>query len=342
MRSTRRRLGVVPAVCCALVAGACLIAGPVQAATTTFPAGGGTFTGGAQGWLVTDASCNVAVLCTAEGGYDGSNGNPPGSFAANTTIGLNVVTLFKSTVTVQSPDFTVANAGESTLHLDRQFVGGALVDLAPQATYTVTLIDRTAGSKSEVLTESLPAASPSFIGKDAAVTVKAGHRYAISIATEVGSTVAGTGLLGGTTSVRYDNVALSVQTPNGESGSGAGNGSGTGSLTDQKLLSLIGGNGSLVGPAILKGSKLTVKVRCPAKVGRTCKVTLQGLLKKRKPATAVRKAAIRKGKTKRVVLKVKPKALKKVTAKKKLLFKETVRAGGAKATVYKRLKLVRR
>lgn len=340
MRSTRRRLGLVPAVCCALVAGACLIAGPARAATATFPAGGSTFTGGAQGWLVTDASCNVAVLCTAEGGYDGGNGNPPGSFAANTTIGLNVLTLFKSTVTVQSPDFTVANAGESTLHLDRQFVGGALVDLAPQATYTVTLVDRTAGSKSEVLTESLPEASPSFIGKDAAVTVKAGHRYAISIVTEISSTVAGTGLLGGTTSVRYDNVALSVQTPSGESGSAGTNGAG--SLTDQKLLSLIGGNGSLVGPAILKGSKLTVKVRCPAKVGRTCKVALQGLLKKRKPATAVRKAAIRKGKTKRVVLKVKPKALKKVTAKKKLLFKETVRAGGAKATVYKRLKLVRR
>ena len=49
---------------------------------------------------------------------------------------------------------------------------------------------------------------------------------------------------------------------------------------------------------MLKGSKLTVKVRCP-KVGRPCRVALQGLLKKRKPATAVRRAKIRNGKTKK-------------------------------------------
>ena len=43
-----------------------------------------------------------------------------------------------------------------------------------------------------------------------------------------------------------------------------------------------------------------------------------------------------------MVLKVKPKALAKVKTRKKLLFKETVRAGKAQATVYKQLKLVRR
>jgi hypothetical protein len=321
----------VPAVCFVAVAAACLVAGPAQAATDVYPAGGGTFTGGPQGWLVTDASCNVPALCTADGGYDGTDGNPPGSFAANTNIALNLVSLFKSTVTVQSPDFTVANAGDSTLHLDRQLVSGQLANLAPQAIYTVTLIDRTSGKKTEALNETIAAASP-FIGKDAAVTVKAGHTYALSIATETSSTVAGTGLIGGAISTRFDNVSLSVQ-----SAGGAGNGSG---LSDQQLASLI--KGSLIGPAILKGNKLSVKARCPAKVGRTCAIAVQGLLKKHKPATSTRKAKVRKGKTKRFVLKVKPKALKKVAASKRLLFKETVHAGGAKATVYKRLKLIKR
>lgn len=338
MRSSRGRLGFVSAVC-SLALAAALLAAPAQAATNVYPAGAGTFTGGPQGWLNTEANCNVAVLCTAAGGYDGADGNPPGSYAANTTIGLNLLTLFKSTVTFQSPDFTVAAAGDGTLHLDRQFVSGSLVDLAPEVTYTVDVLDRTSGKKTEALTETITAAS-AFTGKDAAVTVKAGHTYAISIAATTSSTVAGTALGGGTTSLRFDNVALAVETAGG-SGGGPGSGSG-GALTNQQLQSLISGDGSLIGPAILKDNKLSVKVRCPAKVGRTCRVTLQGLLAKRKAATAPRKANVRKGKTKRVVLTVKPKALAKVRAKKKLLFKETVRAGKAHATVYRRLKLIHR
>ena len=95
-------------------------------------------------------------------------------------------------------------------------------------------------------------------------------------------------------------------------------------------------------PAALKGKRLFVKARCPAKVGRACRVTLQGLLKKRKAATTKRMVKVAKGKTKRIVLKVKPKARKQVAKRKRLLFKQTVKAGTAKATVYKRLKLIRR
>jgi len=334
MRSTRGLRGPGLGLCSAVMA-ACLVAASAQAATDAYPAGGGTFSGSAQGWQVTDASCNVPAFCTASGGYDGANGNPAGSIAANTTISVNLLTLFKSTVTVQSPDFTVAGAGDGTLHLDRQFDSGSLVDLAPQASYTVTLIDRTAGGQSVPLTESLSSAS-GFIGKDSAVSVKVGHVYAISIATETSSTVAGTAFGGGTTSLRFDNVSLKVQT----SGDGAGSRGGAGGLTDARLLSLV--KGSLVGPARLKGNRLWVKVRCPAAVGRTCRIAVRGMLRKRKPATLTRRVKVRKGKAKRAVLKVKPRARKQVATRKRLLFKVTVRAGKAKATFHKRLKLVRR
>jgi hypothetical protein len=336
MRSTRGRLA---ASCCVAVAAACLVAGPAaQAATDVYPAGAGTFTGGSQGWQVTDASCNVPVLCTASGGYDGSNGNPPGSFAANTSIALNLLTLFKSTVTLQSPDFTVSSNGDATLHLDRQFAAGSAIDLAPELTYDLTLLDRTADDKSEPLTETL-ASEPDFVGKDRAVTVKQGHTYAIVITAQTSSTVAGTGLLSGTTSARFDNVSVTVQTASG--GGGKGNGGAGGNLTDSRLAALIQGGG-LIGAAVLKGNKVSVKVRCPKQVGRTCKIALTGMLTKRKPATTTRKVTVRKGKVKRVVLRVKPKAKAKVAKSKRLLFKERVRAGTAKATVYKRLKLVRR
>lgn len=69
---------------------------------------------------------------------------------------------------------------------------------------------------------------------------------------------------------------------------------------------------------------------------------LQGLLKKGRPATAPRTLKVAKGKTKLVALKVKPKLRGAVAKRKKLLFKETVKAAKAKATVYKTLKLIRR
>lgn len=324
-----------------------LSAGQARAATDVYPAGGSTFSGGAQGWEVTNASCNVAVLCSASGGYDGANGNPPGSIAANTTIGLNLLTLFKSTVTLQSPDFKVSADGDGTLHLDRQFAPGSLVDLAPAATYGVTLLDRTAGTKSEPLTEALDSAS-AFIGKDHAATVKAGHVYALSITVDTGSSAAGTALLGGTTSLRFDNVALAVQTSGsgggdgrgGTGGKGGGGGDGSGGLSDARLLSLL--QSSAGGTAVLKGNRLFVKRPCPAKVGRSCRLSIQGLLAKRKPATTKRTSKVAKGKTKTLVLKVKPKARAKLVQRKKLLFKQTLKAGSAKATVYKRLKLIRR
>jgi hypothetical protein len=331
------------AICLAMAAMLLFVAAPAQAATNVYPAGSGTFTGGPQGWQVTEASCNVPALCTASGGYDAAEGNPPGSLTTDTTIGLNLLTLFKSTVTLQSPDFTVSAAGDGTLHLDRQFVPGNLVDLAPSATYTATLIDRTASTSTKSITETLDAASP-FTGRDVAATVAPGHTYAISLTTEVSSSVAGTALLGGTTSTRFDNVALAVQTGSGNGGGAGGgggaNGANSSGLSNQQLSSLMAN--SLVGPATLQGNRLSVKAKCPAKVGAACRLSVQGLLKKGKPATSTRTARVGKGKTKRFVLQVKPKASKKLATRKKLLFKESVRAGGAKATVYKRLKLVRK
>ncbi len=71
-------------------------------------------------------------------------------------------------------------------------------------------------------------------------------------------------------------------------------------------------------------------------------MSLRGLLNKKKPATGTRRAKVAQGKTKRFALKVKPKAWPKLTSRKRLLFKMGVRAGGANATMFKSLRLVRR
>jgi hypothetical protein len=354
MRSARRNLRMLSAVCCAALAATCLVAGSAQAAT--YPSGGGAFNGGLEGWTMpAKASCNIPLmgLCTATAGYDGENGNPAGSLVVNTSILLNLGGAFKSTAAFQSPNFTASEGGAATLHVDRQLDSGNLLDLAPKATYVVTLIDRSSGVSSEVIADSVDGNAAGFAGKDGAATLIDGHTYAISIDAETSSSVANVGLLG-SSALRFDNVSLTVGSSGGNGGNGAGgngnkggnggNGNGAGNgfsgLSDSRLLSLLQSGGA--GTAVLKGNRLFVKTPCPAKVGRSCRVSIQGLLKKHKPATTQRTSKVAKGKAKQLVLKVKPKAKAKLAKSKRLLFKETVKAGQAKATIYKRLKLIRR
>jgi len=96
--------------------------------------------------------------------------------------------------------------GAATLRLDRELATANLLDLAPTANYVVTLVDRTSGVDTEVVTDSV-AAGTGFAGKGGAATLVAGHTYAISIDAETSSTLANVGLLG-STALRFDNVAL--------------------------------------------------------------------------------------------------------------------------------------
>jgi hypothetical protein len=324
-------------------------AAPAQVAAAAYPPGGGQFKGGAEGWQVTAAGCDVPAACTAGGGYDGGHGNPSGSLSADTTIDLNLLTLFHSHVTLQSPDFVVGGGGAATVHLEREFDPGSLVDLAPQVEYSVELVDRSSGKRSTAVSETVEGAA-GWHGFDGAATVKSGDTYALAIAVSTSSSMLGTGLLGGSTSARFDNIALTVGSDTSTGGrggadvgggNGAGEGSGTGSgLTDARFAALA--PAAVVGPARLRGRRLLVKARCPKRVGRACRLSLVGLLGKRRPATARRTVRIAKGKTKRLVLRVKPRAKRKVAGRRRLLFKLHLRAGAAKATVYKRLRLIRR
>jgi hypothetical protein len=191
------------------------------------PAGGGAFSGGAEGWQATEESCNVTALssCESSGEYDGSGGNPPGSMSARTSVLLILAALFESTVVVESPDFTVTASGPATLHLDRRFTASGLLTLSPEVSYTVSLVDRGGGAPTVVLGETLDEGDGSFAGRDAIASVLAGHTYALSIATETTSATA-LGLLGGETVAGFDNVGLSIQS------AGAGGGGEPGGAAD--------------------------------------------------------------------------------------------------------------
>lgn len=342
MKTARARLRVsagLGAACLALL----LSATAASAATTVYPSGGSGFNTNPEGWSPGVTSCQPAtVLCTPEAAYETSVGNPPGSIAAKTTTTVNLLDLFKATAVWNSPQFRVpvgAVTGAS-IHLDRAFDPGGLIAVAPKATYTVKLSDLTAGTSSVPLTEELTKEDGTFATRSGPAAVVSGHTYQMAIEATTAQSTAALSATSGTAAARFDNVGLQIQTAGSGGGGGGGGGGGSGSLTDKQLATLI--QSSLIGPATLKGKRLFVKAKCPAKIGRACRISVQGLLKKRKPATSTRTAKVGKGKTKRFVLQVKPKARKKLATRKRLLFKETVRAGSAKATVYKSLKLIRR
>lgn len=334
MRTPRARLRLSVGFGAALIAMSISVA-PAAAAITVYPAGGSAFTSSPEGWSPGEVSCApAALLCTPEAVHETSVGNPAGSIAAKTTVTLNLLNLFKGTEVWDSPKFTVPADPVSAagVRLDRAFEPGGLVKVEPKSTYTVTLRDLTAGTSATALSEEVSKEDTTFAARGAATNVIGGHTYQLSISATTAQSALALSLLNGTTALRFDNVGLVVQTP-------GGGGGGTGG-SENLLATLI--RGSLIGPAILKGKRVFVKAKCPAAIGSACRITLRGMLNRRQPATRARNAKLGKGKTKRVVIKVKPKARPKLATRKRLLFKVTVRAGGAIATVSKSLKLIRR
>jgi hypothetical protein len=344
MRLTRTRLHLMVllgASCAVLLVGA----GSALAATATYPGGGSGFDEGSEGWSAGPSSCTpVELLCSSEAAYDASTGNPPGSITARTTATLNAVSLFKGTATWGSPPFTVPvePITDAEMHLESALDPGGLVDVEPKGTYTVTLSDLTTGKSVTALSGEVEGES-AFAEEAAPVAVVGGHKYRLSIEAVTAQSTLALSLLSGTSNLRFDNVGLSVRSASGDGKADGGGkkGSGSSSLTDSRLLSLLSGGGAS-SPAVLKGNRLFVKVGCPRKVGHACRITAQGFLRKRRPATAKRMVKVAKGKSKRVALRVKPKLRPAVAKRKRLLVREKVRAGGAKATVYKTRKLIRR
>jgi hypothetical protein len=347
------------------VSGAALLVLAVAqaSAATTYPGGGSSFSGSTEGWTIT-AGCPtvpLVLLCSATGSYDGTAGNPSGSLADKTEITLNVLGAFSSEGVFTSPTFTAVESGAGTVALERQFLDAELISLAPVVEYSANLVDKTDGTKQKAFSETVEKEGATTFGpKQGPVALVAGHAYAIEIVATTKSTL-GIGLLGSAT-FRLDNVSVTGPSSSGGSGGGGGGtggggggnggesgeniavgskGGSSGGVSSARLESLIKSS-SLVGPAVLKGNRLTVTAACPKKVGAVCNLSLQGMLNRHKPATTGRRAKVKLGKKKTFALTVKPAAKAKVKAKNKILFKETVRAGKAKATVWKSLKLVRK
>jgi hypothetical protein len=328
----------------AIAIGVVLSALAPAAPAATYPAGGGAFAVDAEGWQATEESCNVTLLssCEASGEHDATGGNPPGTLTARTSVTLNLAAVFDSTVVFESPDFTIAAAGPATLHAERQFIPGGLLTLAPEATLSVSLIDRSTETPTEVIGETLGDDDVAFAGKDGAASIVAGRTYAIAV--EVVTTAAAAlGLTETDSHVRFDNVVMTVQDA-GEGGPGGPGGKsgapGVAGLTSTDLLTSVRrGDAASAG---LRGKHVFVRLRCPMRAGGACRITAQGRIRKRVRVTHRRTVRIAKGRSRVVALRVRPRFLRKLAKRKRLLVVQKVRVGEVTATYARSRALIRR
>lgn len=367
----RLQMGAFTGGIAALAVAALLFATSAQAVTSSYPAGGSDFDGGTQGWAVDGTpTCSIALLCSASGAYESDAGNQPGSISARTTTQITALGALTSTVTWTSPEFVVpaGSITDAEFRLERAFAPGALLSFGPSATYTVTLLDKTGGSGAVLLTEELTAES-GFSANSAATGLLSDRTYQLSIETTTTATL-GVGLLGGVTDVRFDNVALDVDTLDEsgeepgdedpeitEDGGDAGQDGADGkdgqdgadgkspdtrslSITDRRLLTLV--RKSSPRRAGMRGRRLMVRVKCPREARRACRIAAQGYLNRRRAVTNRRSIRVAPGRAWRVVLRVRPKFRQKVARRKRLLVRHVVRAGKAKARFFQVRRVVRR
>ncbi len=334
------------------------------AATSKYPAAAAArgFGGGSAGWTSAssnDGACLPPLLCASvANSFQETGGADSGGFIRSAYTGVVGVTAVGGTATGtwESPPFTYDGVGGEeaatvSVALDRRAsVDQLLAVTGNSAEYTVRLVDLSEGGEALTL---IPATTLAGANSWTDVTrgsidpanLTAGHDYRIQITSRYTS---GTSVLV-TGNADYDNVVLTASdgTPgNGKGGKGkgkgGGNGGGSGALSEQRLMDLL--RQATPGTAVLgdKGKRLFVRVKCPRKIGHACRTTAQGLLRKRRPATAKRTVRLRSGKSKLVVLRVKPKARQQVATRKRLLVRQKVRAGKVTATVVKSRRLIRR
>jgi hypothetical protein len=335
------------------------------AATSKYPqsAGARGFSGGLAGWTSStsnEGACLAPVLCaSAENSYQASGGADGDGFIRSAYTGAVGVMAVAGTTTAvwESPSFTYEGVGGGEpaaigFTLDRRAsVDQLLAVSGNSAQYSVRLVDITEGGEGSTLI-----APTTLAGADTWTSVSSGpidpesltpgDEYRLQITTRYTSGTSA--LVSG--SADYDNVVLSAsdgaaRTSKGSGkgkGKGKGSGGGGGPLSAQRLEDLLRQatpSTALVGGG---GKRLFVRIKCPSRAGHVCRTTAQGFLRKDRPATAKRTVHLRRGKSRLIALRVKPKALSQVAKRKRLLFRQKVRAGKTTATIYKKRRLIRR
>ena len=208
--------------------GAAALAAAGGASAAVEPNGGSRFNSGTDGWASTVATCQatggaVGELCSATNSHDPGVGNPAGSLRSRLSLDTGLL-LFGSEYAWRSPSFRVpgepgAEVGGSEFGYDRRFGAGALISLDPGAEVDATVVDETAGTRTELIEETLDSDDASFERRRATVetgTLTREHIHHLELHVSISTTSTGSGV-SGSSDVHFDNVALNIPDPPGNS-----------------------------------------------------------------------------------------------------------------------------
>jgi hypothetical protein len=207
-------------------AGALVAAGGASAAVE--PGGGSSFGSSTDGWTSEVTTCQPnqgepGEACSATNSHDAGVGNPAGSLRSRLTLDIGFV-LFDSEFTWRSPSFRIpgepgAEITGAEFGYDRRFSAGDLINLDPEAEVTVTVVDETAGTRTELIEETLDSDDDEFERVTATAetgTLTREHIHHIELHASVNTASTGAGV-SGSSDVNYDNVALNIPPPPGNS-----------------------------------------------------------------------------------------------------------------------------
>jgi hypothetical protein len=212
----------------AVLVGAVALAAPGIASAAVEPGGGSSFGSSTDGWTSEVATCQPnqgapGELCAATNSHDAGVGNPPGSLRSQLSLETGIV-LFDSEFVWQSPSFRVPGDPDAEVQgaefgYDRRFSAGDLLNLDPEAEVEAAVVDETAGTRTTLIPETLDSEDDEF--ERQTVTVETGtltreHIHHIELDAAVNTTSTGMGV-SGSSSLNYDNVALAVPSPPGNS-----------------------------------------------------------------------------------------------------------------------------
>ena len=208
--------------------GAVALAAPGVASSVVEPGGGSNFASSTQGWTSEVATCQPnqgapGELCSATNSHDAGIGNPPGSLRSNLSLETGIV-LFDSEYVWRSPSFRIpgdpgAEVQGAEFGYDRRFDAGGLLNLDPEAEVEAAVVDETAGTRTALIEETLDSEDDEFDRRTATAetgTVTREHIHHFELHAAIDTTSTGMGV-SGSSSLHFDNVAINVPNPPGNS-----------------------------------------------------------------------------------------------------------------------------
>jgi RTX calcium-binding nonapeptide repeat (4 copies) len=212
----------------AALVGAAALAVPASLLAAVEPGGGSSFGSSTDGWTSEVATCQPnqgapGEACSATNSHDAGVGNPAGSLRSRLSLDIGFV-LFDSEYIWRSPSFRIpgepgAELSGAEFGYDRRFSAADLINLDPEAEVDATVVDETAGTQTELIEETLDSDDDEFERRTATAetgTLTREHIHHIELHASINTASTGAGV-SGSADVHFDNVALNIPNPPGNS-----------------------------------------------------------------------------------------------------------------------------